>query len=80
MECRSLCDIKKEICSEAALINETPTTFTVSIDAHGNIDFTDPNSHFIPVYSEEVGNLSGTGSLIQRFSIDPHVNLKYNSN
>ena len=79
MNCRNLCMIKDEICREAALTNDTPTTFEVTVDAHGNIDFTDPDNHFTAAYSENVGNLSGVGTLIERFHLDPHLNLQYNN-
>ena len=79
MNCRSLCDIKKEICSEAALTNETTTTVTFTIDAYGNLDITDASAEFggaIDAY----GNLSGAGSLIDRFTLSEMGNMNFNSN
>lgn len=76
---RNLCDIKREICRELALTAETPTSVTFTVDAFGNLDITDPSAEFVPVV-DDFGNLSGSGSLIDRFYTDPYMNMKYNDN
>ena len=77
--CRTLCEIKREICREAAITNEVTTTVTFTIDAYGNLDITDGSAEFggaIDAYR----NLSGNGSLIERFYTDPYKNMKYKTN
>ena len=76
---RTPCKIKHEICREAAVTNEVTTTVTFTVDAYGNLDITDGAAEFggaIDAYR----NLSGSGSLIQRFHTDPYKNMKYNTN
>lgn len=75
MSCRFVCEIKDDICNEVGL-NITTTDFTVTVSADGNIDFTDPSGHFGPTLDAD-GNLSGNGTLIDRFHVDPSINLKF---
>lgn len=76
MSCRFVCEVKKDICNEVGLDSTTQTTLTVTVSADGNIDFTDPDGHFDPVLSAD-GELSGSGTLIDRFYVDPNINLKF---
>ena len=80
MNCRSLCDIKKEICAEEALTASGVTTLvTFTIDAYGNLDITDPSAEFTAALDAS-GNLAGSGSQIDRFYFDPYKNMQFNNN
>ena len=77
--CISVCDIKKEICIQQTLENPVTTTFDVQVDEYGNIFFDDPANEFGPIYVHTDGNLSGSLSLIDRFSLDASNNLFFNN-
>ena len=76
--CISVCENVRDLCRQAQIENVVLTTVTFSIDQYGNLDITDPLNQFTPTYSENIGNLEGTGSLINRFYTDISLNLFFN--
>ena len=75
----TICTIKGDICSirDINTRNELTTEVQVTVDEFGNLEIIDPQNQLGPVYSENVGNLGGTGSQVNLFALDSFGNFKF---